>query len=444
MGIISGVFVGELLGMKILLVEDDPFTREAIASVLTAHQHTVEQAEDGRTGLELVNLWNYDLILLDVELPKLTGIQVCRELRSKGCTVPILMLTIHGSGESIVQGLDAGADDYVVKPCEPAQLLARIRAISRRGGTVAPSARLTWGDLCLDPVAAEVTYNQQRIPLSSKEYSLLDLFLRNPRQIFSRDAIIDRLWSIDATPTEKAVTNLVKDLRNKLKAGGVAEDVLETVYGLGYRLMSEPKQIPAFNSNPLQLVPEPLKQKPLGQEPLEQEPLEQKEQQKSEQWEKWQKGAAQLAARFQDSLQQRLAILEAAIQAAQSQTLDDNCRQVAKAEAHRLSGGLGTFGYDQASVLARAIEQIFAVSTPLQQKHLTQLSQLLTDLKQTLAQPATLPQSASYQASALPSMASLPEEPAILAIDSASCTPDWQGQTPQNIQAISKTTIEGA
>jgi len=356
--------------MKILLVEDDLFTGEAIASMLTAHHHAVDLAEDGQTGLELVSLWNYDLILLDVELPKLNGIQICKQLRSQECTVPILMLTVNGSGESIVQGLDAGADDYVVKPCEPAQLLARIRAISRRGGTVAPSAQLIWGNLCLDPIAAEVTYRQQRIPLSSKEYSLLDLFLRNPRQIFSRDVIIDRLWSIDATPTEKAVTNLVKDLRHKLKAGGMAEEILLTVYGLGYRLMDE---LPASDPEPQQTASAPLEQEV--------------EQQKNEQWEKWKTGAAQLAARFQASLEQRLAVLDAAIQAAQSQTLDDDRRQGAKAEAHRLAGSLGTFGYEQESVLARTIEQILAAKTPLQQTELTQLSQLLIDLKQTFAQP---------------------------------------------------------
>jgi len=360
--------------MKILLIEDDLFTGEAIASMLTAHHHAVDLAEDGQTGLELVSLCNYDLILLDVELPKLSGIQVCKQLRSQECTVPILMLTVHGSGESIVQGLDAGADDYVIKPCEPAQLLARIRAISRRGGTIAPSLQLTWGNLCLDPVAAEVTYRQQRIPLSSKEYSLLDLFLRNPRQIFSRDVIIDRLWSIDATPTQKAVTNLVKDLRHKLTAGGMAEEILLTVYGLGYRLMDELKELPASD-------PEPHSR--LHHESLEQEV----EQQKDEQWEKWQIGAAQLAARFQASLEQRLAVLEAAIQAAQSQTLDDDCRQAAKAQAHRLVGSLGTFGYEQESVLAQTIEQIFAAEKPLKQIQLTQLSQLLIDLKQTLAQP---------------------------------------------------------
>ncbi|WP_088889603.1 response regulator [Leptolyngbya ohadii] len=418
--------------MKILLVEDDSFTREAIAAMLTSHHHAVDQANDGQMGLELVSLWNYDLILLDVDLPKLTGIQLCKQLRSQGCTVPILMLTVHGSDESIVQGLDAGADDYVVKPCEPAQLLARIRAISRRGGTVVPSALLTWGNLSLDPAAAEVTYHQQPISLSAKEYSLLELFLRHPKQIFNRDAILDRLWSIDATPTEKAVTNLVKDLRHKLKAGGMAEEIVATVYGLGYRLTEEPQKFALSDSEPLRFAPESLAQEPLSQNG---------ERQINEQWDKWQNGAAQLAARFQASLEQRLAVLEAGVQAAQTNTLDDDRRRAAKAEAHRLAGALGTFGYEQGSVLARAIEQILEKKVPVRQKHLSQLSQLLTDLKQSLAQPATSPQfmSPQGQPSEQPSAsaAALPQDIVILVLDAdPHFTPDLKKLLPQAIQTI--------
>lgn len=351
--------------MKILLVEDDPFVGESLTAMLTDHHYTVDQAVDGQIGLELASLWGYDLILLDIEVPRLDGIQVCHQLRAQGCTTPILMLTVHNSNARIVQGLDAGADDYLVKPYEATQLLARIRALLRRGGSITPSMNLTWGSLCLNPTAAQVTYNDQPLGLTSKEYSLLELFLRYPQRIFNRDAIIDRLWPIDQPPSDKAVTNLVKDLRRKLKAGGLTEELLDTVYGIGYRLRPEPKNA----------LPELRQGSP---PPAESAPLTQKEQ--------WQAGVRRLVERFRASLGQRVAVLEDAIQLLQSRSLSDECRQIAKAEAHRLAGGLGTFGYERGSTLAREIEQRLA-NIPLDAESIAQLSQLLLDLKQVLMQP---------------------------------------------------------
>lgn len=176
-------------------------------------------------------------------IPKLDGLSVCRKLRYQGCQTPILMLTAKNSDEDVVTGLDAGADDYVTKPCVPSHLIARIRALSRRQRCLTTAAILTWGALCLDPNQLQVTYRQQVLILSPKEYSLLELFLRDPQRIFSRSSIIDHLWSIDDSPTDAAVTNLIKDLRHKLRAVGMREELIETVYRLGYRLKAAPQAL---------------------------------------------------------------------------------------------------------------------------------------------------------------------------------------------------------
>jgi len=369
--------------MKILLIDDDPLVGEAIIMTMKAHHHVVDLVEDGQTGLDMVEMVSYDVILLDVELPELHGMEVCQRLRSQGCTVPILMLTAHDTSAEIVRGLDAGADDYLAKPWDEDQLLARIRALNRRGRGGTPSPVLTWGKLCLDPRSAKVSYGDTIIPLAPKEYGLLELFLRNPQRVFSRDMILDRLWTIDAPPSDKAVTNLVKDLRRRLKAGGMTEDWLETVYGLGYRLKPEPE-------------PEPEPKSALPQDPHKQE--------------QWLQGKAQLAARFQASLGQRLTELDQAIQSVHANPDQPDSRHQAKAQTHRLVGALGTFGYDQEATLARKMEHLLAQDTPLPPRHLTQLSQTLTTLHQTLTPtppdtptPPTPPTSPTYPSTHPPS-----------------------------------------
>jgi DNA-binding response OmpR family regulator len=226
--------------MKILLVEDDPDISQVLVTTLTNHRYTVDVAADGKTGLELATLWTYDLLLLDIELPNLDGLSICRQIRQLGDKTPILMLTVRDGSMDMIQGLDSGADDYMTKPCEPSQLLARIRALLRRGGASTCLPTLTWGNLCLDPTSAQVTYQGETIPLRPKEYSLLELFLRHPHQVFNRSAILDHLWTAEDFPTENAVTNLIKDLRQRLKSAGIAEDFIETIYGMGYRLKTAP------------------------------------------------------------------------------------------------------------------------------------------------------------------------------------------------------------
>ncbi|MEA5535649.1 response regulator transcription factor [Crocosphaera sp. XPORK-15E] len=225
--------------MKILLVEDDENIAIPVAEDLDDRNYVVEVAPDGQAAWELLDVFDYDLILLDVMLPKIDGIALCRQLRSSGCKTPILMLTARDTIDDRVKGLDAGADDYLLKPFDLEELSARIRALLRRGETHLPPI-LTWGELCLAPSSCEVSYQGQIINLSPKEYRLLEFFLRHPRRMFNRAQILDHLWSIDRLPEETTIKAHISSLRQKLKAAGMTSDIIETVYGLGYRLKESP------------------------------------------------------------------------------------------------------------------------------------------------------------------------------------------------------------
>lgn len=224
--------------MRILLVEDDERIADALAEDLMDQHYVVEIISDGEMAWECIESFTYDLILLDVMLPKMDGIALCRKLRSAGYTIPVLMLTARDTVSDRVLGLDAGADDYLVKPFHLQELSARIRALLRRGDSMLPPV-LEWQGIQLDPNLCEVTYNGELLPLSPKEYSLLELFLRNERRVFSRSQIIDQLWSFESTPGEATVKAHIRGLRQKLKSAGAPVDLIETVYGLGYRLKQD-------------------------------------------------------------------------------------------------------------------------------------------------------------------------------------------------------------
>lgn len=223
--------------MRILLVEDDIYLAEALAEALAIQRYAVDTVSDGEAAWVQVNTLDYDLILLDMMLPKLDGIHLCQRLRSQGYQMPVLMITARDTSTDKVIGLDAGADDYMVKPLDIPELLARIRALLRRGQTVSPPS-LEWGQLRLDPGTYEVCYGDQTLRLTPKEYSLLELLIRNGRQIMSRSAIIEHVWSIDNPPKEDTIKVHVKSLRSKLRSVGAPDDLIETVHGLGYRLKS--------------------------------------------------------------------------------------------------------------------------------------------------------------------------------------------------------------
>lgn len=221
--------------MKLLLVEDDPRIAASLAEALTDQRYSVDLAADGEEGWDYIETYPYDLVVLDVTLPKLNGMALCQRLRKQGYAMPVLILTAKDTSTDKVMGLDVGADDYVVKPFDLKELLARIRALLRRSSSILPPV-LEWGELRLNSAAHTVTYGTQLLSLTPKEYGLLELFIRNPSRVFSRSMILDYLWTAEEAPGEETIKVHLRALRQKLKAVGAADDFIETVYGLGYRL----------------------------------------------------------------------------------------------------------------------------------------------------------------------------------------------------------------
>ncbi len=223
--------------MRILLVEDDIQLADSLTEVLAAQRYAVDLVRDGELAWEQTKALVYDLVLLDVTLPKLDGICLCQRLRDRGYPTPILMLTARDTTIDKVVGLDAGADAYMVKPFNLQELLAQIRALLRRGQSGSAPV-LTWGALQLSPSSYEVTYNRSPIQLTPKEFALMEAMLRYGRHVLSRTAIIEHVWSWQDSPEEDTIKTYVKNLRSKLKAAGAPKDFIETVHGLGYRLKS--------------------------------------------------------------------------------------------------------------------------------------------------------------------------------------------------------------
>jgi diguanylate cyclase (GGDEF)-like protein len=338
--------------MKILVVEDEEFTAETLATVLFAQHYAVEVAKDGQAAWELVESFAYDLILLDMMLPKLDGISLCRRLRSQGYHMPILLLTGRDSSEDKATGLDAGADDYLVKPFDMQELLARVRALLRRGGSTSLPV-LEWGSLQLDPTTHEVGYGAHPLKLTPKEYALLELFLRNSRRVFSCGVILEHVWSYESTPGEEAVRTQIKGLRQKLKAAGAPADLIETVYGIGYRLkplaaMNLPSASPETGEHTQQQTHSVL---------------------------------AGVWNRFKQRVSEQVEVLEQAAIALLKTGYQELQRQ-AELEAHTLAGSLGTFGFTEGSQLARKIEHMFQAGKFLGQKEAMSLRELVEALRQ--------------------------------------------------------------
>jgi DNA-binding response OmpR family regulator len=221
--------------MRILIVEDDVQIADMLAEALVNHQYVVDIAKDGELAWDWLEAWDYDLVLMDVTLPKISGIRLCQQLRDRRSNVPILMLTARDTLEDKVLGLDAGADVYMVKPFDLEELMAQIRALLRRGSASVQST-LHWDGLSLNPSTYEVSYQEQPLNLTRKEFTLLELLVTNGRRVLSRPGIIDRMWSLNDAPTEDAVKAHIRTLRQKLRIAGAPEDFIETVHGLGYRM----------------------------------------------------------------------------------------------------------------------------------------------------------------------------------------------------------------
>ncbi|MEV4170934.1 response regulator transcription factor [Nonomuraea sp. NPDC049709] len=223
---------------RLLVVDDEPALREALQSSLEFEGYKVVTANDGQEALAAVGAEPYDAVLLDVMMPRLDGLTACRRLRASGNHVPVLMLTARDAVGDRVSGLDAGADDYLVKPFELDELLARVRALLRRGALSAGTPEgdsLSYGDLRMDPATREVTRGERRLDLTRTEYLLMELFLAHPRQVLTRDQILSEVWGFDFEPTSNSLDVYVMYLRRKTEAGGEPR-VIHTVRGVGYVL----------------------------------------------------------------------------------------------------------------------------------------------------------------------------------------------------------------
>jgi DNA-binding response OmpR family regulator len=220
--------------VKVLVVEDDEFVSGLISDCLKLDHYDVEVVATGNEASDRLRLYNYDLILLDVGLPEQSGLDLCEKYRSTGGSTPIIMLTGKRSIDDKEAGLNAGADDYLTKPFNARELVARVRAVLRRPPLVTPT-RLKISNLELDPVSHEVFLDGKKLDLKPKEFTLLEFFMRNPNQVFSNNDILNRVWVSESEASPQAVRVCMQRLRDKIDREGVPS-IITTVYGVGYKL----------------------------------------------------------------------------------------------------------------------------------------------------------------------------------------------------------------
>jgi two-component system response regulator MprA len=220
---------------RVLIIEDEEKMARTLARVLREEGHVTETANEGRTGLSRALEDSFDLLIVDWMLPERSGVQIVRALRAADVHTPVLMLTARGQVEDRVEGLDAGADDYLVKPFAFEELLVRVKALLRRGRNGAGSAELRFGDLRMDRSTHEVWRGERTISLTRQEFDLLALFLEHPRQVLTRSTILERVWDYDFGRDSNVLEVYVGYLRRKTEAGGEPR-LIHTVRGVGFRL----------------------------------------------------------------------------------------------------------------------------------------------------------------------------------------------------------------
>jgi two-component system response regulator MprA len=226
------------MSVRVLVADDERAVRESLRRALTLEGYEVELASGGREALESVGQGRADVVVLDVLMPDIDGLEVCRRLRHVGDRVPVLMLTARDAVSDRVEGLEAGADDYLVKPFDLDELIARLRALLRRTLGTDDQNQLRFADLTLDPAAHEARRGDRRIELTRTEFLLLELFMLNPRRVLSRSLIHERVWGYDFGPASNSLGVYVGYLRRKLEADGEPR-LIHTVRGVGYVLRSQ-------------------------------------------------------------------------------------------------------------------------------------------------------------------------------------------------------------
>ncbi len=317
--------------MKLLIVEDDIQLLEILKNALKS-RYVVDSAQDGLQGLQLAGTGDYDLVLLDRSIDGLNGLEFCEQLRQQGNQVLVMMMSMQNSTTDRVSGLDAGADDYLVKPFAVSEMEARIRALLRRR-MVTELPILTWGPLTIEPTRCNVTYNGIPVTLTTKEYGILELLLRHQDRIYSQRALLDALWSLDNSPRgEETVRTHMKRLRQKLKPIG-AGDLIETVYGLGYRLnpvlnATLPDTSPGLQTSSSLSPIAPT----MSSLEMDTAALESPQMQLITQF--WEKQAAKVRRRIQ--------VLDHSVQALQRNPSDETLRLQIRAEGRTLVGVMGS------------------------------------------------------------------------------------------------------
>ena len=222
--------VNQVIKMRLLIVEDELDLAEALAAFLENHQYIVDTVHDGRSGYDYASSGNYDAVILDIMLPQMDGIEVLKLLRAKGIATPVMMLTAKGEKEDRIKGFDTGADDYLPKPFDPDELLARVRAMLRRGGGYTPNV-IAFGDLALDCREGILRCGNRSERLSGREFQVMELFMRAPRAIVSAERIMERIWGINFEGESRTLDVHIKTLRQKLKSAGA---LIKTVRNVGY------------------------------------------------------------------------------------------------------------------------------------------------------------------------------------------------------------------
>lgn len=341
--------------MRILFAEDDPDSRAPVQEILKAQNLIVDVAESGTLAWDMIQLQTYDLLILDVVLPGLDGIGLCQRLRQHRNATPILLLTARDTVADKLQGLEAGADDYLVKSADVRELMARVWALLRRQGST-PETVLRWGPLQLNSQTRMVTYGDEPLAFSRKEYQVLELLLRYPRWVFSRRAIVDRVWGwSEDPPTETTVKSHIKAIRRKLKAVH-AGDLIKTVHGQGYCLNPD-YQTPAATTTASTPEPEEEKLQTL------------------------QSSLTRLWDRARDTAYQRLDDIEQLICFPQADIQDGPVLDQILQLAHKLAGSLGTFGLEHPSRLALRLERLVLAAPPLDQL-IPQVADLVVAIRQ--------------------------------------------------------------
>lgn len=369
--------------MKILLIEDDIALVETIKQRLIDQQFIVDVATDGQSGWSLSTSQDYALIVLDLILPEIDGVSLCQRLRDRGDSTPILMLTASDRKSDKLRGFEAGVDDYIVKPLDLEELSARIRALLRREDPHQPRI-LQWERLVLVPTTRVVSYDQQALKLTPKEYALLEVMLLRPERIFSLNTIIDYLWPLGDIPSESTIRSHIKSLRRKLQAADAPENFIETVHGMGYRL------------RPLADLPA----RPAQNQVMTTTKVAEHLQALTQDWEL-----------CKDQLLKRLTILDEFAQGLSRGILNPDLQQQAYLEAHRLAGTLGSFGLATGTQLARDLMNLLRSDEPMSAGQAGWFRSLLTALNREMeqGQPTLEKDNAGGQATGLKRLSNSPK-----------------------------------